>query len=228
MTKRVAVYIDGFNLYHAIDDSCADHHKWVDLFSLGRSLVRDGENLVAVNYYSAYATWLPAQYARHRAYVAALKHAGVNTIMGKFKKKDMSCKSCGAKWLGHEEKESDVRLSIGLVADGFQDKFDRAIVVSADSDLVPPIEFVRATFPRKEVFVAAPPGRMSIGRDLGPKLEITRGRIGKHLLPETATDASGMLIFKRPSEYAPPAQTSIQSAFAEAVANATVAIAAQK
>lgn len=216
MTKRVSVYIDGFNLYHAIDESCHRHHKWVDLFALGRSLVRDGEVLNAVNYYSAYATWLAPQYKRHRTYVAALKHAGVNTVMGKFKKKDVSCKSCGATWEGHEEKESDVRLSIGLVADAFQDIFDRAIVISADSDLVPPIEFVRQTFPKKEVFVVAPPGRMGTGRDLGPKLEITRGRIGKCLLPESAMDTDGKILFQRPIEYTPPAPSAMEAAFAAA------------
>jgi len=218
MTKRVAVYIDGFNLYHAIDESCKRHHKWVDLFALSTSLLRDGETLSAVNYYSAYATWLPAQYKRHRTYVAALKHVGVNAVMGKFKKKDLSCKHCKGQWTGHEEKESDVRLSIGLVADAFQDNFDRAIVISADSDLVPPIDFVRATFKNKEVFVAAPPGRMSIGRDLHPKLEITRGRIGKCLLPLTAVDAQGSVLFERPIEYAPPALTPMEAAFASAKA----------
>jgi uncharacterized LabA/DUF88 family protein len=214
MTKRVAVYIDGFNLYHAIDDSCSSHHKWVDLFALSQSLLREGEVLSAVNYFSAYATWLPAQYKRHRTYVVALQHAGVTTVMGKFKKKDMSCKVCKSTWTGHEEKESDVRLSIGLVADAFQDKFDRAIVVSADSDLVPPIDFVRATFKNKEVFVAAPPGRMGVGRDLNPKLEITRGRISKNLLPVSATDAQGNILFNRPHEYAPPQPTHIQTAAA--------------
>ncbi len=216
MTKRVAVYIDGFNLYHAIDDTCSSHHKWVDLFALSNSLVREGETLSAVNYFSAYATWLPAQYKRHRTYVSALKHAGVTTVMGKFKKKDMTCKICKSTWTGHEEKESDVRLSIGLVADAFQNKFDRAIVISADSDLVPPIDFVRSTFKNKEVFVAAPPGRMGIGRDLNPKLEITRGRIGKYLLPDSATDAQGNVLFTRPDEYAPPTLTQMQAALTAA------------
>ena len=218
MSKRVAVYIDGFNLYHAIDESCQRHHKWVDLFSLSRSLLREGEELSAVYYYSAFATWLPGQYKRHREYVKALQHAGVTTVMGKFKKKDQSCKKCGATWVGHEEKESDVRLSIGLVADAFQDKFDRAIVISADSDLVPPIEFVRSTFSNKTVFVAAPPGRMGTGRDLDPKLEITRGRIAKHLLPERVVGVDGVLVYERPDVYAVPQPSAMQAAFSGAIA----------
>jgi hypothetical protein len=49
------------------------HLKWLDLRALAQSLCRDGEQLVKVAYFSAYATWRPASYARHREYVAALR-----------------------------------------------------------------------------------------------------------------------------------------------------------
>ena len=202
--KRVIVYVDGFNLYHAIDNLGKPHLKWVDLVALGQGLLRADEQLVAVKYFSAYATWKPAQYARHREYTAALQYAGAAVFMGKFKKKDKECRSCLARWVGHEEKESDVKLSIALVSDAYEDLFDRAIVISADSDLVPPILMVRSKFKQKEVFVAAPPGRMGIGRDLKPALEISRGRLAKALLPETALTPEGKPIFTRPVEYAPP------------------------
>jgi hypothetical protein len=55
---RVACYIDGFNLYHAIADLGKPHLKWVDLFALAQSLCRAEETLVKVAYFSAYATWL--------------------------------------------------------------------------------------------------------------------------------------------------------------------------
>lgn len=202
--KRVIVYVDGFNLYHAIDNLKQPHLKWANLFALGQSLLRPGEQLIAVKYFSAYATWKPAQYARHRQYVAALKHSGVTVSLSKFKKKDRQCLSCKAQWTEHEEKESDVKLSIHLVADAYQDSFDRAIVISADSDLIPPVLLVRTNFAHKEVFVAAPPGRMAIGRELKPKLEIKRARIAAALLPATATDAEGNTLFTRPADYAPP------------------------
>ena len=36
------------------------------------------------------------------------------------------------------EKESDVALAVSLVADGVRGLFDAALIVSADSDMVPP------------------------------------------------------------------------------------------
>ena len=200
--KRVITYIDGFNLYHAVDDLKDQSLKWLDLWALSESLLRQNETLKAVNYFSAFATWLPDPYARHRTYVAALQARGVTTIMGKFKQKPRSCRACGAKWIGHEEKETDVHIAVRLVADALLNDFERAIVISADSDLAPALRVVRQHQPGKELFVAAPPGRFASARDLGPKLEVTKGKIRKCLLPAQLLDASGNPII-RPVEYDP-------------------------
>ena len=65
-TERVIAYIDGFKMYHAIAELNKPHLKWGNLWSLSASFLRATQGLVAVNYYSAYATWRPAAEARHR------------------------------------------------------------------------------------------------------------------------------------------------------------------
>lgn len=172
--SRVITYIDGFNLYHAVDDLKDQSLKWLDLWALSASLLRENETLIGVNYFSAFATWLNEPYARHRVYVAALQARGVSAIMGKFKQKPRSCRACGAKWVGHEEKETDVHIAVRLVADALLNDFERAIVISADSDLAPALRVVRQHRPEKQLLVVAPPGRFGSARDLGPKLELTK------------------------------------------------------
>ncbi len=81
-TRRVSVYIDGFNLYHALDDLGESHLKWLDLWALSETLVREKEVVTTVKYFSAYATWMPASYRRHQRYVAALQSRGVQFIEG--------------------------------------------------------------------------------------------------------------------------------------------------
>jgi hypothetical protein len=202
--RKVIAYIDGFNLYHAIDDLEKPHLKWVDLKALAASICGPNETLVATKYFSAHATWLPPAFMRHKAYVAALNHVGVTCYIGHFKEKHRHCAKCGARWIAHEEKETDVAIAVELVADAFLDGFDRALVISADSDLAPAIRTINTHFPKKAVNVIAPPGRKAHARDLKPLFEITAGRLAKCLLPESASDASGNEIFKRPSQYAPP------------------------
>ncbi len=86
---KVAAFIDGFNLYHAIDDIGMDHLKWVNLYRLCKHFAPDPDNeLVNVYYFSAFATWRKDAYKRHRAYVKALRATSVIPVMGKFKQKD--------------------------------------------------------------------------------------------------------------------------------------------
>ena len=55
-------YIDGFNLYHSIDELGRPELKWLNLWSLAESLIRKNEELVEVNYFSAYT---PGRIANH-------------------------------------------------------------------------------------------------------------------------------------------------------------------
>ncbi len=70
--KRVSVYVDGFNLYHALDELHDDSLKWLCLRRLSESIIRGDEQLKSVKYFSAFATWMPDAMLRHRAYVEAL------------------------------------------------------------------------------------------------------------------------------------------------------------
>lgn len=206
--KRVIAYIDGFNLYHAIDELRKPHLKWVNLWQLCADLLRKNETLEAVHYFSAFATWRPTAYERHQEYVAALKHAGVQDHMAHFKEKPRSCLKCGATWIGHEEKETDVQIALSILRDTLTNAFDRAILISADSDLAPALKMARThSASSKEFFVVAPPKRYGRARDLAPKMDISSGRLAKALLPATASDASGRVLFTRPAAYDPPPGT---------------------
>jgi hypothetical protein len=114
----VSVYVDGFNLYHALVRFRDDKVKWLDLRALSQRLIRPKtEEIKAINYFSAYADWLPGPKSRHEEYVKALMACGVHCILGHFKSKDRRCKSCGAAWVAHEEKETDVSIGIAMLND---------------------------------------------------------------------------------------------------------------
>ncbi len=128
--------------------------------------------------------------------------------MGHFKAKQRRCNSCGVQWWAHEEKETDVHIALKILADAFDDIFDRAIIISGDSDLVPVLTTVHTRFPRKGLLVAAPPGRYAAARDLrkqaSSEMEITKGRIARNLLPAEVSGGDGDPVVTRPREYDPP------------------------
>jgi hypothetical protein len=58
---------------------------------------------------------------------------------GRFQEKERSCRSCGASWMGYEEKETDVSTAVTLVEYGVTDRFDMALLITADSDICPAV-----------------------------------------------------------------------------------------
>lgn len=113
---RVTAFVDGFNLYHALDDLGQHHLKWLNLRALCQHFAPQPQfQLDAIYYFSAYATWRVRAYRRHRGYVTALRAVGVTPILGRFKIKNRQCRRCGTSWQDHEEKETDVKMALRLL-----------------------------------------------------------------------------------------------------------------
>lgn len=204
--------MDGFNLYHAIDDLNIEHLKWVNLWALTQNFIDlKGQELVAVYYCSAFATWLPNAYARHRQFVAAQRAVGVTTIMGKFKEKHRRCHTCRQTWVAHEEKESDVNIAVRMVHEAHRDSYDVGLLVTADSDITPAVQLVRTEFPEKRLRILAPPGRRhskELTTAAGGKRRVAKIKqvhLERALLPEQVADQAGNVVATRPAKYAPPA-----------------------
>ena len=81
---------------------------------------------------------------------------GVETIFGKFYRKYRLCSNCNQYYKSHEEKRTDVNIAISLLVNAVQDKYDTAIIISADSDLIPAIEAVKLNFPNKNIGIIIP------------------------------------------------------------------------
>ena len=205
---RVIAFIDGFNLYHAIHDLGKSHLKWVDLWKVCEIFCPPPDLVLeAVYYFTAYATWRPASYKRHRDYLAALESRGVTPVLGRFKEKDRRCFRCGNTWKDHEEKETDVNLAVFMLDLAYQNEFDRALLISGDSDLVPALKAVKSRFPEKSFRIVAPVGRgfsmelLSVAGGPGCGSRLRETHLHTALLPREVRNSAGVLVATRPQEY---------------------------
>lgn len=203
--KRSSFFIDGFNLYHAIKKLRQPQFKWLNLYALMQRLISGHpERIENIYYFSAYASWLPQQQKRHQIYVGALENSGVKVVLGQFKLKDAKCQGCNFQWKKHEEKESDVNLALHVLNDAHRDLYDRAYIVSRDSDMKPAIEMVRQQFPKKEIFIVAPPG-LGNSSDLisvaTGKRGIKQKQLNGCLFPERIFDSNNNMIAECPPEW---------------------------
>jgi uncharacterized LabA/DUF88 family protein len=210
---RVACFIDGFNLYHTVDDLRDDagqpvHFlKWLDLWSLASAFTTpQTQELANVYYFSAYATWLHDAYIRHCAHTSVLESRGVTLVMGKFKQKSRECRKCGAQWIAHEEKESDVNFAVELVKQAHIGGVDHALLITADSDLCPAICLVAESFRHLTLQVLTPPNAYNLARELRntvPTVRIRKKHLHANLLPAQVVLKNGHTVV-RPSKYEPP------------------------
>lgn len=204
---RTIVLIDGFNLYHAIASLHRPELKWVDLRALSGVFINTSlEKLDEVFYFTAYAEHVaPSVLQAQKAFIKALEITAVQPILGFFKKKDRKCPSCSHKWSSHEEKETDVNIASYLIDLAYQDRFDRALIISNDSDLSPAIRLVRKRFPTKRITTIAPPNYYHSNELIQASSDKARVRLEhleQSLLPDLVKDSLGSLSILRPEEYA--------------------------
>jgi uncharacterized LabA/DUF88 family protein len=153
-SKRVFVYIDGFNLYYGLLKP-TPAVRWLDLAALG-AVLRPGA-AVTVRYFTARVRSVPdaSAEARQRQYLKAISTLpGVTVHLGRFAVNDVRMAYVTPAPNGPrtalvwktEEKGSDVNLATFLLLDGHDGLYDEAIVISGDSDLVAPIREANVRF----------------------------------------------------------------------------------
>jgi uncharacterized LabA/DUF88 family protein len=199
--ERVIVYIDGFNLYFGLRSKGWKRYYWLNIQALAQNLLKPGQALVVTKYFTARIAGPPDKEQRQSMYIEALKTLTQFEIFyGKYQLNPRQCSRCGFQDEVPNEKMTDVNIAVEMLKDAYQDKFDVALLISADSDLVPPVRAVRELFPRKRVVVASPPGRYStsLANSAGSSFVIGRGKIAKSVFPGEVKKADGYIL-RRPS-----------------------------
>lgn len=160
---RAIIYIDGYNWYHAI----FKHHpewKWLNIQSFFEAL-RPDEDLVAVKLFSAMIdpdNLGSVARMRQQKYFDALRTLPkVSVILGMFQPREVTCKANGCKYSYYEEKKTDTNITTAMLTDAFASKCQRMYVVSGDSDIQPPVEWIARNLSAIKITVYIP----ALGQD---------------------------------------------------------------
>lgn len=162
---RVAAHIDGFNVYFGLKSKGWRRYYWYDPHLLALNLLKPSQVLVRVKYFTAGISADPNDPGKHRrqaTWLEAVETRPLTSVFyGHYLRKPQRCFRCGAAWHAHEERMADVNIAVHLLEDAYDNVFDTALLVSADSDLAAPVEAVRRRFGTKRIVVVAPPDRRS-------------------------------------------------------------------
>lgn len=185
--KRVIVYIDGFNFYYGLKTSSWKRYYWLDVVKLFEMFMRPNQELVSVKYFSARPNDIGKSKRQDAFFQANKENPKFKLILGKYLKKEIECFKCHNIIHTHEEKETDVRIATQIVADAYQKNCDIAIIVSADSDMIPAIELAKEA--KQKVFIYFPPHQFSsnlstMGNGISFQLQRYESRFKKAILPD--------------------------------------------
>ena len=198
------VYIDGFNLYYGALRNTP--YRWLNPEMLCQLLLP--KNMIGeIKYFTALVSARPSdpdQPVRQQLFLRALATLPkVSVHLGHFLTHEVwmalvvppGHPQKFAKVIKTEEKGSDVNLATHLLHDAHRGKFDIAVVISNDSDLLEPIKIVRQEL-HKCVGILNPHPNPS--RALLPHLDFIKqirgGVLRASQFPNTLTDLHGSFI----------------------------------
>lgn len=195
------IYIDGFNLYYGALRNTP--YRWLNPERLCQLLLPKN-TIGQIRYFTALVSARPSdldQPVRQQLYLRALATLPkVSVHLGHFLTHEVTMALVVhpgqpqkyAKVIKTEEKGSDVNLATHLLHDAHLGRFDIAVVVSNDSDLLEPIKIVRQEL-HKQVGILNPHPNPS--RALLPHIDfikqIRAGVLRVSQFPATLTDPHG-------------------------------------
>ena len=205
--KNAGLFIDGFNLYHAIDELGLNYLKWTDLWRIGEEIIPSKtERLACVEFCTAYFPGDHGKRIRHDAYVGALTLKGVAFHWGHYADDHRDCPSCKHSWVRPNEKQTDINVALSVFDAARRDRIDHAYLLSADSDQAATVSWFKAAFPDKEITIVIPPARpgSKLIRDKRErkKIQLNRDHFERAHMGSMVTDGSHTI--NRPFEYNPP------------------------
>ena len=195
--ERVIAYVDGYNLYHGLRAKRWQRFYWLNIAGLVQQLLKPNQTLVSTRYFTTVIKQPEDKRRRQALYLEALQTLpDFRVFYGHFLEDTVTCYRCGHSYVTHHEKMTDVNISVEMMADAFQDRFDVALLLSADSDLVGPVEAVRRLFSAKRVIVAFPPKRASFAlqRAANATLHIGHNELSKSRLPAAVLKPDGVVL----------------------------------
>jgi uncharacterized LabA/DUF88 family protein len=189
--QKVNIYIDGFNFYYGLRATSWRKYYWLDIVKFFDQFMKENQTLNNVYYFSA--TPIPSttsgqvKLRNQSLFFRANKlNNKFKVILGKYVRKTIRR---GTQQIHtYEEKQTDVNIACEMIKNVAQKNCDISILVSGDSDLVPPIKAIRELDSSHIVIVYFPPNRHSnelerIAHNT-KKLLRFESRFRKALLPE--------------------------------------------
>jgi uncharacterized LabA/DUF88 family protein len=200
---RVIAYIGGFNLYFGLRAKQWYKYYWLNIQEMAKCLLRSNQILVETKYFTTRVSRPPDKVKRQTTYLEALGTlTDFHIYYGHYLDQTMTCRKCGHSYQTYHEKMTDVNIAVQMLTDAFQDRFDVALLVSADGDLAGIIETVQTLATSKRVVSVFAPARRSakLEQVASAHIRIYRSTLARCQFPDRITKPGGFVL-ERPRSW---------------------------
>jgi len=155
-------------------------------------LIGNKAKIKDIYYFTALAYHLVKQDSQkvnnHKKYIKCLESNRIKICKGNFNEKEITYRNTFLylKLKRHEEKETDVAISVKILECLFLDACDTIAILSGDTDIVPAVKTAKKTFPDKNIVFIFPYKRKNKEiKELVPKtFSIDKSLYLKHQFPD--------------------------------------------
>ena len=147
--ERVNFYVDGFNFYYGLKrlkkiDPDWRKFYWLDFVKLFEHFLGNNQVLQKVLYFTAAPLKIQKSKRQELLFKAnsLLNSSRFEVVKGQFYTKKLICPNCKIIYEKPEEKRTDVNIAVRMMGDCSLNNVDTLVLVCADSDLVPPLQFI--------------------------------------------------------------------------------------
>lgn len=206
MPLKTNVYIDGFNLYYGCLRKTP--YRWLNVKQLCELLLPQND-IRSIKYFTAKVSGRPGnpyQDLRQQVYLRALRTLpNIEIIFGHFLSSQVTMRLVHpppkyAKVYKTEEKGSDVNIAAHLLCDAYEGRFEVAVLITNDSDLLTPIRIVKQRL-GLPVGIINPFHRFAhvLSQEASFKKRIRKGVLAASQFPTALADGKGMI--QKPSSW---------------------------
>ncbi|MFZ0454127.1 MAG: NYN domain-containing protein [Ignavibacteriaceae bacterium] len=199
MNERTIVYVDGFNLYFGLRTKGWKRYCWLNLQPLSQNILKSNQTLVCTKYFTSRVSNPPSKVKRQTTYIEALETlSNFYIYYGHYQHNIKTCSKCGDITAVPNEKMTDVNIAVEMLTAVFEDKYDVAILISADSDLVGMIKSIKRLFSCKKIIVAFLPARFSVAihDQVHSSFNLGRKKLADSIFPDNIMKADGFILTK--------------------------------
>ena len=171
--ERVISYYDDHNIHGGLRDSRLSKLYYFNPVETTSAFLRPNQHFVHCRYFTAkFRDSQPKKQEKQSGWLKALATVPTDQMtihFGEFKRRKLRChtcgetlcSACGTRMQNYREKMTDAGLMSKLIFDTLDDKYDTAVIVTGDADMVPAIKDILQRYPDKKIIVAFPLGRYS-------------------------------------------------------------------